>query len=285
MTSAELCESIGDGIRKLRDTPIWQYVPDFNWNLVHANMGPSPMYAHLVTDDGTGGDDGKANQPASLKEIVCKTLNVPIEDLSPEVPFTAYGLDSLSAASLSYALAPVIRISQIQLLADITLKQLEQRLEAEPQTTPSATAEPKEVQKQKDSRAEAREIKVKEMWAAVERYTGTFPSVGNAASIPRPARKTVLVTGSTGSLGSHTLEKLLQSRDVEKVYAFVRSRSDLSAAERQSNAFKSRGLDVAALKSPKLTILDGTLAAPAMGLKKDVYDQVSQYYFKDVHAN
>ena len=88
------------------------------------------MYAHFVTDEGkTEGLLGEATG-ASIRDIVCNILNLAPEDLSADVPFTTYGLDSLSAASLSHALTHLVRISQIQLLADVTLRKLEDLREA-----------------------------------------------------------------------------------------------------------------------------------------------------------
>ena len=129
MTNAflELCEYIGDGIRKLRDHPVGEYIPSFDWNAVHANMGPSTMYAHLVDEDFISGHTDN-EQSISLEGTICKVLNIDQSDFSPDVPFTAYGLDSLSAATLSHALSPLIRVSQIQLLADLNLRQLEERV-------------------------------------------------------------------------------------------------------------------------------------------------------------
>ena len=93
-------------------------------------MGPSAMYNHLVTQtqDESGAADA-ATDTRSVRDIVCCVLDVPVDDLSPEVPLTSYGLDSLSAANLSYSLAFLVKISQIQLLSDMTVKQLEERVE------------------------------------------------------------------------------------------------------------------------------------------------------------
>ncbi len=110
---------------------MWQYVPAFNWTLVHENMGPSPLYDDLVpahSSDTTNHSVEKAE--SSPRDVECKILDVAVEDLFPDVPFTSYGLDSLSAAALSYALRPFLVISQLQLLADVSLRDIEARMEA-----------------------------------------------------------------------------------------------------------------------------------------------------------
>ncbi|TFY55679.1 hypothetical protein EVJ58_g8093 [Rhodofomes roseus] len=48
MTGEEVCERIGDMLLKLREGPLWQYIPDFDWNIVRKYNGPSPLFDHLA---------------------------------------------------------------------------------------------------------------------------------------------------------------------------------------------------------------------------------------------
>ena len=73
MVSAELCQYLGDGIRKLREGPVWQYIPDFDWRQVKDNMGPSQLYDHLVQHDEEELAENASDKP-SLMQIVCKVL-------------------------------------------------------------------------------------------------------------------------------------------------------------------------------------------------------------------
>ncbi|KAI0739465.1 ketoacyl-synt-domain-containing protein [Daedaleopsis nitida] len=130
LTARELCNCIGDGIRKLRDGPVWQYVPDLNWRAVRDTSGPSPAYDHLISTDVDPTETANDTEPASIFQIVCHMLDLQESDVSEDVPLTTYGLDSLSAAALSYALRPVLSISQLQLLADVTIKNLQAKAEA-----------------------------------------------------------------------------------------------------------------------------------------------------------
>ncbi|KAF7341009.1 Acetyl-CoA synthetase-like protein [Mycena sanguinolenta] len=80
----------------------------------------------------------------------------------------------------------------------------------------------------------------------------------------------VLLTGSTGGLGSHILEILLRHPAVERVYAFNRpGRSPVS--ERQRGAFVDRALDNTLLTSEKLIYLEGDSAKENLGLHLDVW--------------
>ncbi|KAJ7146585.1 putative aminoadipate reductase [Mycena epipterygia] len=82
-------------------------------------------------------------------------------------------------------------------------------------------------------------------------------------------RTVVLLTGSTGGLGSHILEILLRLNSVERVYAFNRSgRNPLP--ERQKAAFVDRALAVQLLSSKKLVYLEGDTSKSDLGLPADV---------------
>ncbi|KZT25650.1 ketoacyl-synt-domain-containing protein [Neolentinus lepideus HHB14362 ss-1] len=128
MTAEELCTYLGDGIRKLRHGTIWQYVPNFDWPRVATNVGLSPVFQHLLPETSMEVSHEMQGK-SSIKDIICKILEVALDDLASDVPLTAYGLDSLSATALSTALASIVSVSQIQLLADVTLQQLEARAE------------------------------------------------------------------------------------------------------------------------------------------------------------
>ncbi|KAJ7488851.1 putative aminoadipate reductase [Mycena latifolia] len=80
----------------------------------------------------------------------------------------------------------------------------------------------------------------------------------------------VLLTGSTGGLGSHLLEMLLSLASVERVYAFNR-KGRTHVSERQKEAFTDRALDVNFLSSGKLVYLEGDTSKPDLGVPADVY--------------
>ncbi|KAH9933653.1 ketoacyl-synt-domain-containing protein [Epithele typhae] len=135
MTARDLCDCIGDGILKLRDAPVWQYVPGFDWRAVRDGMGPSHLYDHLVpadapSDSQDAGAGADRDRPTALVQTVCRVLDVKEAEASVDVPLTTYGLDSLSAAALSFALRPLVAVTQVQLLADLTMKDLLAKLEA-----------------------------------------------------------------------------------------------------------------------------------------------------------
>ncbi|KAJ7688597.1 hypothetical protein B0H17DRAFT_1160269 [Mycena rosella] len=87
--------------------------------------------------------------------------------------------------------------------------------------------------------------------------------------VPLASGIVVLLTGSTGGLGSHILDMLLSLDSVERVYAFNRRGRNIS--ERQKEAFVDRGLDVELLTSKKLVYLEGDTSRSDLGLPADVW--------------
>ncbi|KAG6835445.1 hypothetical protein H0H93_001393 [Arthromyces matolae] len=83
----------------------------------------------------------------------------------------------------------------------------------------------------------------------------------------------VLLTGSTGSLGSEILSKLLENDRVAHVYAFNRpsNRGD-TIEERQMKPFRERGLNTDLLRSPKLSYILGDATQPDLGIERDQYN-------------
>lgn len=110
--------------------------------------------------------------------------------------------------------------------------------------------------------------KVDAMHAMVRKYTADFRQ--HIASRPSD-REVVLVTGTTGWLGSLILEELLQS-DVKRVYAVNRKGSSL--LQRQSDAFTERGLDTKLVQSEKLHLLEADLTMSKLGLDDQTFEEV-----------
>ena len=125
-----MCEYVGDGLLRLYEgKPVWQCIPNFNWRAVRDNMGSSQLYDHLVpTQTIEAATSARVDDGKSVMHVVCRVLDLKPEEVSIDVPLTTYGLDSLSAAALSFALRPLFAISQVQLLADLTIKDLQGRL-------------------------------------------------------------------------------------------------------------------------------------------------------------
>jgi hypothetical protein len=85
----------------------------------------------------------------------------------------------------------------------------------------------------------------------------------------------VLLTGSTGNLGSQNLENLLLNPEISRVYTLNRaSASSKSQLDRHLDRFRDKGLDLSTLESKKWAPLEGDLAKEDLGLSEAVYNEV-----------
>ncbi|KAJ7153225.1 hypothetical protein C8R46DRAFT_1357140 [Mycena filopes] len=116
--------------------------------------------------------------------------------------------------------------------------------------------------------------RVAAMEKMVLKYTQGFPAgPPGSKSLSGPRQEAVLVTGTTGALGSYILAHLLALPEISTVYALNRRGAPLR--ERQQAAFVNSGIDVELLNSPKLHLLEGDLAAPDFGLDEDTLTEMS----------
>ncbi|CAO3703734.1 unnamed protein product [Rhizopus stolonifer] len=95
-------------------------------------------------------------------------------------------------------------------------------------------------------------------------YTGSYKREGLC----------VLLTGATGSLGSFILLELLKNEKIKKVYCMVRGEE--SPRQRLEQAFASRFLDVALLKTGRVDVLPFRLNEAYLGLSKERYYQLRE---------
>ena len=112
--------------------------------------------------------------------------------------------------------------------------------------------------------------------AMIEKYSIGFngPVDGVLPSSRSIEPAVVLLTGTTGGLGSFLLSDLLQSPAVQRVFAFNRPSSSKSIEERQKSAFRDRGLPIDLLNSDKLLYVEADAALEKCGLTPAQYEEV-----------
>jgi FlaA1/EpsC-like NDP-sugar epimerase len=106
----------------------------------------------------------------------------------------------------------------------------------------------------------------------VTKYTADLTEVQQKQ---QPQDRVVLLTGSTGNIGSHILAALLRDQHIAKVYTIDRAVSGRTSIERLNSAFQQRGLPAELLTSSKLSALVGDLNAEAFGLEQTAFDEVN----------
>lgn len=114
---------------------------------------------------------------------------------------------------------------------------------------------------------------MKQLLALVKRYTTCFPE--HVGSFPVLEKETVLVTGTTGSLGINVLKMLVSLDSVEKVYAFNQKDSlGGKPVERHLSSVQLQGIDNACLVSPKIVYLEGDITLINLGLPGDIIQEL-----------
>ncbi|KAI6156286.1 putative nonribosomal peptide synthetase [Pisolithus thermaeus] len=108
----------------------------------------------------------------------------------------------------------------------------------------------------------------------LERYSSGLPGKridGIPTRRDRNEPHVVLVTGSTGALGSYIVSSLLQREEVAQIYVLNRRSKTTTSQERQLSTFQDRGLNTVLLESQKLVYVDGDTSREDLGLEGETY--------------
>ena len=108
----------------------------------------------------------------------------------------------------------------------------------------------------------------------IAQYSNPWPMVdGNS----EPGM-VVLLTGSTGNIGSHILEALLREPRILRIYTFNRPSSrQVSLLDRHRERFEDKGFDTSLLASKKLVFLEGDASQDNLGVSSLVFNEVSYF--------
>ena len=87
--------------------------------------------------------------------------------------------------------------------------------------------------------------------------------------------RTVLLTGSTGHLGSQILNGLVCDPTIRKVYTMNRPSTSQTIFQRHSERFRDKDMDEDILESPKIVYLETEYSDTKLGLSDDLYSEVS----------
>ena len=196
----------------------------------------------------------------SLRSLVVAQLGYDIE--SDDSDFFSQGMDSLHVANMSRKIKAATHSSNISsklIYGNPTVNQLAAAMTDEPSGNPT------------DSRDNPIESRNDRMQALFDDMSKDLPMNARTPEIIDEHAITVLLTGSTGSLGNYMLHSLIEMYDVRHIYCLNRS-SD--AKERQTSAHEVRGLS---LDFVKVDFLQADLVQERLGLKDiEIYRKLLQ---------
>jgi thioester reductase-like protein len=89
----------------------------------------------------------------------------------------------------------------------------------------------------------------------------------------------VQLTGTTGSLASEILVKLLQDKGVAQVYTYNRPCKDTDLVTRHRNRFLEKEFDLKLLQDSRVIYLEADTHSDKLGLDDTLYHIVSNIYF------
>ena len=93
----------------------------------------------------------------------------------------------------------------------------------------------------------------------------------------------VIVTGATGSLGSHLVQTLTERPDVANVACINRPVSNVSTEKRQMDALLSRSIELSPAARAKLRVYDTNTSKPQLGLPDQEYTWLVQHGTHIIH--
>lgn len=138
------------------------------------------------------------------------------------------------------------------------------------------------------SEAEKRYQRASEVLKTLQTYQQDVDSLVDALS-PVPVtedmalvqKHTVILTGSTGSIGSYILRSLMKSSFVEQGYCLNRN-EDSKALQKERNAIVDESLPQD-ISDSRLTFLHADLEAETLGLRKQMYETLRSKTTMIVH--
>ena len=121
-----------------------------------------------------------------------------------------------------------------------------------------------------------KDLKTQELLSLVDKYTKNLPTF-DGTKVRRSEIKgdVVLVTGSTGSLGSNILAHLLRDPNVSRIYSISRPGADKQTAkERHIKSFEREAIDLKLLDSEKVQFLIGDPSKHSFDIDTNLYNEV-----------
>ena len=116
--------------------------------------------------------------------------------------------------------------------------------------------------------------KVAEINSYIEKYSANLHV--HRPSLPTRGSDVILMTGSTGALGTTLLAQLVENSSVSKIYAINRRGAGKTLKQRQVEALIDRGYDAAIVRSPKVVLVETDSKLGPLGVSPALYDEVRQ---------
>jgi thioester reductase-like protein len=227
------------------------------------------LYEHAETGDQREGVTLRLDSEELLAQSIIDlfTEKLKARNLKMDTDFFSVGVDSLQVMSATSLLRAGCETAGIHIAQDVlsprviyqnpTPRQLAQHLFPvihQGNVVPTETNEERQVKLMKD---------------LLSRYTQDLPSPRPSRPQPLDDGQTVLLTGTTGSLGAYMLDRLCRMDGVKKVVALNRGQDGGRSRQPSINSFRNLTTDFT-----KVEFLEADMSKPDLGLGQDKYDEL-----------
>ncbi|RGP69682.1 hypothetical protein FSPOR_4494 [Fusarium sporotrichioides] len=222
-------------------------------------------------------DDGSVvlnlGSEAELTESIISVLQTKlgVNNLGPDTDFFSAGIDSLQVMTATKILKASLRSANVETTTFV------------PQVVyryPTAQELSRHILSVRDGSADHDDVtkEIKETERLVTKYTENLPVSKPNKKSPGDDNQTVLITGTTGSLGAYMLDTLCRLPIVDKVIAL--NRADDGGASRQPSINECRDLTQ---YFSKVEFLHADLSLPDLGLGQAKYDKILHSVDRIIH--
>lgn len=141
-----------------------------------------------------------------------------------------------------------------------------------------------------DSQATEAIERGKKIEETIQRYCQLVDEIATeqklATDPPAVSDHVVILTGSSGSLGSHILETLIQNTSVSHIYCLNRTSSSASSprSPHLQNNQKENRLNSSDFPTSKITFLTATLSKPDLGLDSEIFAKLQNLATDFIHS-
>lgn len=215
---------------------------------------------------------------SSIKELLQDKLDV--EQLEQDTDFFSHGVDSLQVITMAKMLQAGLEKSGIEfdlnvvatrsIYANPSIELLSSHIFRSISNSDGESGDSAE--------AEFSAQQIKAMEGIVAKYTSNLPERNDAQKDPNENDQTVILTGSTGSLGSYMLDQLINSPRVSKVYALNRGADGGRSRQEDINANRTLTKDFS-----KVEFLGSDLSKPNFGIDAAKYAEMLSSVDRIVH--
>jgi len=199
-----------------------------------------------------------------LRTLFARLANVPTSKIKDTTSLYELGIDSRLALTIRSSLSNRLNrsISLSNIFENPSVSQLVSLVESRASSPVSFKPETATTQP------------IQRMIARLEAEFKTWAPKLQHLTYPQVQGDIVLLTGSTGSLGTALLETLSSSPSIRKIYAMVRGPKH---ASRLHDALKQRGIDTSILNpSGKIQVLNFSMQDPLLGVDINTYHELAE---------